>query len=275
MTQYLSRNISHSYLPPFGNNEGQMAPTVKDLMRSNPWDNKSKFDWEKIKKEWDKLAIAENKVSFLEASPPNIMRVSEILSSFPNSKYVFSISSPYPYIASCVYNYGLIKEGSKFDLPKSFDSAIEKSIEISGKKWIKKAKQQKLNIENHGDKNLRLTYEDFCKCPEILLEKLKIKSVNNDKSSSSLLGKKNSKVSTIIDMTPKHLSFLGTSGILKINNMLKDQIDLIEYFGYDIFSIEDCNKIISQNLIMAFDGIERRNKWRRNLAKKFRTNKKN
>ena len=75
-------------------------------------------------------------------------------------------------------------------------------------------------------------------------------------------------------MTPKHLSFIGTDGILKINNLLQDETNILEYFGYKILSIEDCNEIISKNLIMAFDGLERRGKWRRNLAKKVRSNKK-
>ena len=61
ISQYLSAHINNSYLPPFGNNEGQMAPNMKKIMRHNPWNPDSIFDWQFIKKEWDILANEEKK----------------------------------------------------------------------------------------------------------------------------------------------------------------------------------------------------------------------
>ena len=89
MSQYLAAHTRDSYLPPFGNCEGQMAPSVKKIMRNKPWDSSSIFDWQFIKKEWDKLAIDQNKSCFIECSPPNIMRVSSILDSFEDRQYIF------------------------------------------------------------------------------------------------------------------------------------------------------------------------------------------
>ena len=61
ISQYLNNNIINSYLPKYGNNEGQMAPSVRNIMRKKPWDENVNFDWNFIKNEWDNLAEIEKK----------------------------------------------------------------------------------------------------------------------------------------------------------------------------------------------------------------------
>ena len=111
MSQYLAAHTRDSYLPPFGNYEGQMVPSVKKIMRKKPWESSSSFDWQFIKKEWDTLAIDQKKSCLIECSPPNILRVSSIIDSFEDRQYIFSISSPYSFIASCIYNYFSSRNG--------------------------------------------------------------------------------------------------------------------------------------------------------------------
>ena len=45
ISQFLNNNIRNSYLPKFGNNEGQMAPYVRNIMKKNPWIRDVNFDW--------------------------------------------------------------------------------------------------------------------------------------------------------------------------------------------------------------------------------------
>ena len=142
MSQFMAKSIAGSYLPPYGNNEGQFAPKVKAMMRKNPWDKNSKFDWNSIKKSWDKLAHKNNKKIFIEASPPNIMRVPEILETFKDSKIIFSISSPYSYIASCMFNYGI-----RENLNKNFNDFTDECIRKWTEEWADKAKQQIRNLK--------------------------------------------------------------------------------------------------------------------------------
>ena len=65
MSQYLAAHTRDSYLPPFGNYEGQMVPSVKKIMRKKPWESSSSFDWQFIKKEWDTLAIDQKKLCLI------------------------------------------------------------------------------------------------------------------------------------------------------------------------------------------------------------------
>ena len=243
ISQYLNNNIRNSYLPKYGNNEGQMAPSVRDIMRKNPWNENVNFDWNFIKNEWDNLAEIEKKSIFIESSPPNIMRVDPILNKFKNCKYIFSISSPYLYIASAL---------SK--VKKSNSKKIEKITNI----WIDKAIKQIKNINQFGESGIQTTYEKFCEYQNGLLESLNLDPNLILGNNISIKGKENTKITKIINMLPKHLSFLGISRILQINNILKDHIDILNFFGYKILTIDDCNELISKQPLLAFDGIHRR-----------------
>ena len=261
MSQYLASHIKDSYLPPFGNNEGQMAPNVRRIMRKNPWDPNYKFNWTSVKAEWDSLAYKDNKTTFIEASPPNIYRLSEILDTFTNPKIVFSISSPYSFIASCVFNYSFKNKVRRKQLTASegrfidnFDSFFADSIRRNTEQWIIRARKQRENIHSFGSKQFLVTYEDFCSSPTTLLEVLGIQQNNNFNEMTSLKGKSTSRLSKIIDMSAKHLSFLGIKGITAINNILNNDRDLLDYFGYKILSLDDCNSILSNDLLSSFDG---------------------
>ena len=238
MSQFLARNIHNSYIPTFGNNEGQFAPNVKKIMRNGEWEEESNFDWEYIKSEWDKLMIAEKKCIFIEASPPNIMRVKEILKFFPSSKFVFSISSPYSFVASFMYNY-------------------KKDINEASKFYIKTAKKQILNIDSFDFKPPRITYEEFCNDPNTLLRKFDIKCTQDSSNDSFISGKGNSKISKLINNLPKHLSYLGFNKIIELNNILLSEPEVLNYFGYQILNVEQCDQIIRQNPLLANEGSKR------------------
>jgi len=250
MSQYLTARLKNSYLPPFGNYEGQMAPSVKSIMRTNPWNSDSEFDWDYIKSEWDDLAAKSGKNFFIEASPPNIMRVSNILKVFPSCIYVFSISSPYSYIASHSFNYN----------PEKL--SLREMIQKATCAWIKKANVQKLNMNTFTSNSNILTYEDFCVNPELLLKKLQISNQDINDDGLQLKGKNNTHFSKIVDMLPKHLSFLGASGILQVNEILSQETELLGFFGYKLLDLRECNAILSQNMLLAFDGLDRRNQFK-------------
>ena len=261
MSQYLEANLDNSYLPPFGNNEGQMAPKVKDMMRRKAWDSSSYFDWKFIKNQWDELAIADGKSIFIEASPPNILRVKSILETFKNSNYIFSISSPYSFISSTLYNY---EYGfNKTKTIKNINARdFNKQIIIKTEMWIKKARLQRENIETFGSPDQRTSYEEFCAEPDTFLKKLSINTTEINHKASDISGKKNTKVKEIINMLPKHLSFLGLDGIQAVNSILESHQELIEFFGYKPLSIKDVNIILSENILLALEGQDRRRERR-------------
>lgn len=258
MAQYLHSRISNSYLPPFGNNEGQMAPAVKPMMRERAWDPKHDFDWQLIKKAWEALVIEDNKSTFIEASPPNMMRVSSILNAFDRAKYVFSIASPYCYVASHIYNYSKAQPTP---------ALIEEVFEV----WKFKAQAQIRNCK-HFEHIKLITYEDFCANPYQLDKALSIPVNIEDKASNTanlaIAGKWNSGISSIIDMTPKHLAFLGAKGILSLNRHLVRNLDILDYFGYAILDLEKCDSILQEQPLLMLDGLERRLNPRKKSVKK-------
>ena len=254
MSQYLAANIVGSYLPPFGNNEGQMAPMVRKMMRGNDaWKNNAPFDWKSIKQEWDKLAEKDGKIVFLESSPPNIMRVSDILKNFEDCEYVFSISSPYSYIASHLFS-----ASKSFNLKKIAESGLSSKIKMVTEIWIEKAQTQKLNIGEFDGASRKITYEEFCAFPGKLLELMNASPSEDNAHVLSVDGKKNSRVREIVNMLPKHLAFLGLDGIYEINSVLVEYRDLIDWFGYSILSVHDVNSILSESIALALDGQRRR-----------------
>lgn len=253
MSQYLAANLVDSYLPPFGNNEGQMAPGIKNIMRGKSWKKSiSASDWKIIKQEWDSLAEKEGKAVFIESSPPNIMRVSDMLECFDNCEYVFSISTPYSYIAS--QTFAILKNIDPAKGSPDFSKKIERFTRV----WLDKAQMQKTNIEDFSGMSRRITYEEFCANPKKLLELLNCRVSNVGGQVLGVEGKKNTRVREIIDMLPKHLGFLGLEGISQINSILSDYNDLLEWFGYSQLSIGAVNSILAGQMILALDGQRRR-----------------
>lgn len=262
MSQYLAAHTRDSYLPPFGNCEGQMVPSVKKIMRNKPWDSSSIFDWQFIKKEWDTLAIDQKKSCFIECSPPNIMRVSSILDSFQDRQYIFSISSPYSFVASCIYNYFSARNGKIFKwrgitynhMLLKFDDMIP----IVAETWVKVALIQKKNIEVYSGNKLLISYEDFCNSPIKLLDLFNVEHLGDNAQTSLIKGKRNSNISKISNMLPKHLKFLRDKGILRINSILEKSMGLMEWYGYELISIEDAEDILAKNMVLAINGERRR-----------------
>ena len=260
MSQYISSLVKNSYLPPFGNNEGQNAPKLKSYFPKNRWTSKKKLDWIYIKSIWLELLEESKKSIFIEASPPNIIKVDEIFDCFKPKHYLFSISSPYSFIGSCLYNY------SKTNLTKN-------RIDYMCNKWIQSAKMQIMYISKYGYSKEITTYESFCENPDSLIEMLFKNESEKDfyvnKSSEKIItGKSNDKFSKIINMQPKHLTYLGIKKINYISEKLSPYKEVLDFFNYKILDIKDVNNIISQNPIIALDGIDRRFSKKKFLKKR-------
>jgi hypothetical protein len=245
MAQALHSMQPNAYLPPFGNNEGHSVPTVRRIMRSDPW-SETNLDWCFVKKEWERYALDAGKSSFIDASPPNIIRTSEIMKEFQGAKCLFSISSPYSYVASCVYNY----------TRKAPDL---KSIRHHFKSWLKKATIQIENMQKYPDIPF-LKYEDFCAEPASLFALINRcgGDFSIDASSMRVAGKKNSKVTSVIDMTPMHLAFLGLKGTNIMKDLFLSNIREADFFGYRALDYAEINSILSSNPLLALEGLERR-----------------
>ena len=105
---------------------------------------------------------------------------------------------------------------------------------------------------------LRINYEDFCNNPIKLLEFFNVDHLGDNAQTSLIKGKKNSNISEISNMLPKHLKFLRDQGILQINSILEKSMELMEWHGYCLISVEDAEGILAKNMVLALNGERRR-----------------
>lgn len=166
--------------------------------RNNRWDPEYKLDMDLVNNILNKY-LDNTKMIFLEKSPPTICRAKlfeEYFSKLGKVYFVLSMRNPY-------------------------------STRYGAKKWIECAKYQKYNIENL--ENVIITsYEECCLNTEVVIKKLldkipelgNIKNVKLDNDKNEKLGIiHKDKINRVINKEEK-------------NEILKNNIDLLEYFGY-------------------------------------------
>lgn len=241
--QYLESQTG-GYLPPFGYYEGQMAPAVRKEMRTDQWNPEREMPWPFIRQAWTNLAQEAGKELFIECSPPNILRVNPILENFgETASALFSIASPYSFIASTIYNY-------------SPPPMKQLKLVNAAQSWVFRARAVREGIEAHPEVP-RMRYEDFCEDPTIVNRALGLEV----KARETLAGKGNDPLSEIMDLSPRHHAFLSFSEWDQVNAELSKHESLMEFFGYSLIPgrllIEKC----AETPAMFHSGLIRRVQW--------------
>ncbi len=215
LSQYLLSQIG-GYLPPFGNNEGQMAPAVRHIMRQSPsalnWQESQRFDWRFIRGEWEALAAGK---MFIEASPPNLMRVPDIKTVFgEDSSALISICNPYQYIASCLRRYN-------------------KRPEAAAQTWLKRAGKI-IEIRQAYPFFPFISYEEFTSNPRAVNDRLGLpfkEAVIRGKKGSGLTGIKSGYCRGIGFLKPEEAE-VATECLAKVP-------EIMGHFGYALMSGPD------------------------------------
>jgi hypothetical protein len=243
MSRYLAQQTG-GYLPPYGNNEGQMAPAVYRQM-AGAWDDPERgFDWAAIHREWARLAHRAGKDLFIEASPPDYLRADAILAAFgPQTRAVFSAASPYSFIASVLYNYE--------DRPLTPDK-----VQAAAQRWVRRAGLMRKAVLAHPHIP-RISYEGFCAEPTVLNRALGIE-VN---PSGEITGKGNENTRGIVDQTRRQLAFLTAAEWDAANAVLATREALVAFFGYEIRSGAELIAEAERDPAQAAAGRARRASW--------------
>lgn len=224
MSQYLAACLAgRGYLPPFGHGEGQMMPKVKEMMRASPWDANTHMDWGYIRKVWYEALEASGKQVFIEASPPNMMRVRAIRKHFAGAmKAVISTSAPMRQVASCLRNYGT--------------APLEAArIERVTHRVIRRARVQAQNMAAFPDIPA-ITYEAFCREPALLAQAF---DVAPPRGPLKIQGKKNSLISAIKDLTVRDCAFLTEGEYRQVYALLAQEGALWSTLGVTLESWDD------------------------------------
>lgn len=241
--QYIESQTG-GYLPPFGNNEGQMVPGVKAEMRAKPWQPGGEMNWSKIRKIWEDLAGDADKGLFIECSPPNIMRIDAIRTAFGDrARFLYSVASPYAFVASALYNY--------YRAPMSLTK-----ITRLAQTWVERAGAVRAGIES-DPKSPRITYETFCADPGIVNDALGLER----RSVADFEGKSNEPMRRIVDLSRRHQAFLTFAEWDQVNRVLEAHTDLMDFFGYTLTPGEDLLADSAKSPALFHAGLLRRSRW--------------
>lgn len=242
--QYIAQQTG-GYLPPFGNYEGQMVPLVRPEMRTTDrWNPEREMGWPRIRKIWTELAEEAGKDLFVECSPPNIMRVDSILSAFgPESEHLFSISGPYSFIASTIFNY--------YQTP-----VTSEMLRIETLNWIERAEAMRTFLTANPE-SPRIRYEDFCDDPAVVNRALGLAV----KPRSKLNGKWNDPIQQVIDLSHRQHAFLVFAEWEEVNEILREHESLLRFFGYEVIRGQDLVRNSAAHPELFHAGIIRRAQW--------------
>lgn len=246
MSQYIATQLD-AYLPPFGNNEGLMMPQLRLPQDNMLWDLDRTWDWPAIKALWDPLPTAAGKDLFVEASPSNMLHVTAIRETFGHHHAaLFSMASPYAFIASFVANYRRAPLTAQV-----LDRIVQR--------WQLRADFMCRNRLEHADIPF-LSYETFCTDPTEINRLFDIPL----RAEIEIAGKKNSGLRRIEDQTPRHVAFLTEGEWHHVNTRLSENPDLLETHGYKVQSGSDLRAMARRTAPGLFEkGQAKRDRWNR------------
>ncbi len=220
LTELLETSAATSLNHTKGNKEGQKLPTVKPLMfdTTERWNPNHDFDWKAIKKEWLKAWDLEKSI-LVEKSPPNLLRVSSIMKHFDPAFFLICYRNPY---AHCE---GLIRR-------KNY------TPEDAAKFTLKCLMVQKKNIESLNEgQSLVISYEELTGHIESTVRKMgdflpDLSDIRYDMEFSA----KNVRQEKmgIENLNEEKIANLTNDQIIAINEVLRDQAEILAYFGYDL-----------------------------------------
>jgi len=238
MAQYLASQIG-GFVPPFGHYEGQHIPELRTHMRTDPWAKDTQLDWKYIRSVWDEYR---NGQTFVESSPPNLMRIDQIRNEFKSSaQYIAALGNPYHYIASCYFNYNRSR-------PRSFGGLT--------RQWLQRAKLVRYVCKTFGDIPF-ISYEDFCEDPKRMNQILGLET----DLQAQIEGKPNTKVKEIRNLGVRTTSFLTAAEVDEISHFLEPHRAFLDQFGYSVVSGQEMVASFSEQPEEFRLGLERRRKW--------------
>ena len=213
MHQILASSPHVSALP----DEGMQMNEVRDWMLQDRWDEDKQMPWLDIEKAW-KQHWDLDKPILLEKSPPNIARADQIDQHFEPTKYVVLMRHPYAFCQSA--------------LTSNPDKNTPENV---ARYWLRYARFQRSNIESL-DHIIHLTYEQFVAHPDAVLEKLveffpELEELSTESiETMTYFGAE----SSIRDLNPIKFQLLRGSTIRRINEVLRQDEEVLTYFGYDL-----------------------------------------
>lgn len=185
------------------------------MMRRAPWDPHTSFDWATIKEEWHSYWDPQKPI-FLEKSPPNILRASEISKHFQPRQFILMVWNPYAHAEGLRRRNGwTINQAARFAL---------RCLRI-----------QRQNRESLDPVVLR--YEDLTEDPASTVRRLQnaiheLGSLDPHRSftTRSIDGRQENRIQ---NYNRKKLLNLTSREIAQMTKIFEAEPDLLRYWQYD------------------------------------------
>lgn len=215
--------------------EGQwLVPGMCD--RSRAWKPKAYMNWDSIQAVWrERYKLISETVHdreiVIEKSPPNLLRMDQLVNAFPNNTVFAFNRNPFANCASILYRRHDPQkktEAQRIEVLKQLASDwLFRSIWV--KRWI-----DEMNL-------LYFSYEQFCSEPAFWISKLVdrlpvLESVDLEKN----IKVKDYREAKLENHNKRQIDKLSQNEVAAISTVLAAQEELVNFFGYD--SQEACGK---------------------------------
>lgn len=210
-----------------GNGEGQWL--MPGLCTQDRWDPDKAIDRSSIRACWlnDFESARQSDPSlhsFVEKSPPNMVRLDQLVDLFPDHSLLANNRDPYAVCASTLARFGPAedhREGRSACLAEAADN------------WITRSTVLRQQIERHDIP--RISYEAFCGDPLQLKERLTLpRQAQATLRADAEVEVKDYGRDRVTDHNARQLATLTDRDLATISRTLAPHSQLVTWFGYDL-----------------------------------------
>ena len=208
--------------------EGQWL--VPGLGNSDRWERNKAVNWEAVKTVWFKRvallrALVQEVDLFIEKSPPNMVRLGELLEAFPNHSLLAFNRDPYANCSSIFH---------RFHSAEALTSEKRKAVmESLAKTWLLRSELVRKETEKRNI--LSFTYEDFCENTEACLARLQeVEPLLQEVDARKEVLVKDYAPQKIENQNARQIAKLKPEDLKVISSVLAQEQLVMSHFGYDI-----------------------------------------
>ncbi len=194
------------------------------------WERKAYMDWGSIRAVWmERVKLIQEAVGnvevIIEKSPPNLLRIDNIIDTFPNNVVIAFNRDPYANCSSRLFR--------RYKPELMTEKEITEILELLASEWIIRSKWVKKWISELN--LLNSTYERFCENPADYLNEI----INICPQLKEFNSKKNFKIkdyspAKISNQNARQISNLSPGQVKALSEVLENEADLLDYFGYNL-----------------------------------------
>lgn len=208
--------------------EGQWL--VPGMCEDDRWDPEKKIDWNSVEATWlskfqEIQGLVKNVDIVIEKSPPNMLRIKQLTSIFPNHSLLAFNRNPYANCASIMYR--------NYEPNNKSPDERHQILQLLARSWIERSTLiRRLVLEL----NITMfTYEEFCSDISGCIKKIDLPSDAIDSINIEAIVKvKDYGPQQIISQNERQVANLTMPEIALLTDILANEPDLLSFFGYNL-----------------------------------------